>query len=119
MQTFMVTVMMMPPMELGAAMDLTAMANDDGSITLMWTPGTSATHHFVAGTDGAFDATGIKVWEFSSAMGTHTVSADLLTSGTVYDFYVISGQFEEQADGSWPGKWAAEGWSNAATATAN
>ena len=33
------TVMMMPPMELGQAMDLTAMANADGSITLMFTPG--------------------------------------------------------------------------------
>ena len=117
MATTMVTVVDAPP--LGPASGLTATANADGSVMLTWTAGTSATHHFVAGTDGAFDATGIKVWEFSSAMGTHTVSADLLTSGTVYDFYVTSGQFEEQADGSWPGKWAAEGWSNAATATAN
>jgi hypothetical protein len=100
---------------LGAASELTARANDDGSITLSWTAGTSATHHFVAGTPGAFTAEDIVVWEFSSAMDSHTVMADMLNSGTTYSFYVISGQFEEQADGSWPGEWST--WTRA-TATA-
>ena len=67
--------MMMPPMELGAAMDLTAMANDDDSITLMWTPGDNATHHFVSGNVSV-------VWEFADGMNMHTVSADQLVSGT-------------------------------------
>ena len=118
-QMIVVTVNPMPEPELGPAMDLTATANADGSVTLSWTPGTSATHHFVAGTDGAFSAADIDVWEFSSAMDTHTVSADLLTSGTEYDFYVISGQFEEQEDGSWPGVWASEGWAGPGMTVAN
>ena len=104
--------MMMPPMELGQAMDLTAMANADGSITLMFTPGTSATHHFVSGNVS-------DIWEYADGMNRHTVSADLLTSGMEYKFYVLSGQWEEMADGTWEGMWAAEGWSNAATSTAN
>ena len=104
--------MMMPPMELGQAMDLTAMANADGSITLMFTPGTSATHHFVSGNVSA-------IWEYADGMNRHTVSADQLTSGMEYKFYVLSGQWEEMADGTWEGMWAAEGWSNAATSTTN
>ena len=103
--------MMMPPMELGAAMDLTAMANDDGSITLMWTPGDNATHHFVSGNSSA-------VWEFGSGMSSHTVSPDKLVSGTEYTFYVISGRFMEADDGTWPGEWSSAGWTNADRATA-
>ena len=53
MATTMVTVVDAPP--LGPASGLTATANADGSVMLTWTTGTSATHHFVAGTDGAFD----------------------------------------------------------------
>ena len=111
MQTIMVTVMMMPPMELGAAMDLTAMANDDGSITLTWTRGDNATHHFVSGNVPV-------VWEFADGMNMHTVSADQLVSGTEYSFYVISGRFMEADDGTWPGEWSSAGWTNVATATA-
>ena len=112
MQTIMVNVMMAPVVPLGQAMDLTAMANADGSITLMFTPGTSATHHFVSGNVSA-------IWEYADGMNMHTVSADKLTSGMEYKFYVLSGQWEEMADGTWEGMWAAEGWSNAATSTAN
>ena len=103
--------MMMPPMELGAAMDLTAMANADGSITLMFTPGTSATHHFVSGNVSA-------VWEFADGMNMHTVSADQLVSGTEYSFYVISGRFMKADDGTWPGEWSSAGWTNVAKAMA-
>ena len=110
-QTFVVTVEA-ATMELGAAMDLTAMANADGSITLMFTPGTSATHHFVFGSDDS-------EWDYADGMDMHTVPADQLTSGMEYKFYVFSGQWEEMADGKWEGRWAAEGWSNAATSTAN
>ena len=110
MQTIMVTVMMMPPMELGAAMDLTATANDDGSITLMWTRGDNATHHFVSGNSAA-------VWEFAGGMSSHTVSIDKLVSGTEYTFYVISGRFMEADDGTWPGEWSSAGWTNAAKVT--
>ena len=110
--TFGETVMMMPPMELGAAMDLTATANADGSITLMFTPGTSATHHFVSGNVSV-------IWEYADGMNMHTVSADQLTSGMEYKFYVLSGQWEEMADGRWEGMWAAEGWSNPVMSTAN
>ena len=111
MQEIMVTVMMMPPMELGAAMDLTATANDDGSITLMWTRGGNATHHFVSGNSAA-------VWEFACGMSSHTVSSDKLVSGTEYTFYVISGRFMEADDGTWPGEWSSAGWTNAAKVTA-
>ena len=111
MQEIMVTVMMMPPMELGAAMDLTATANDDGSITLMWTRGGNATHHFVSGNSAA-------VWEFAGGMSSHTVSIDKLVSGTEYTFYVISGRFMEADDGTWPGEWSSAGWTNAAKVTA-
>ena len=103
--------MMMPPMELGAAMELTAMDTDDGSITLMWTPGDNATHHFVSGNVSA-------VWEFAGGMNMHTVSADQLVSGTEYTFHVISGRFMEADDGTWPGEWSSAGWTNAAKATA-
>ena len=103
--------MMMPSMELGAAMDLTAMANDGGSITLMWTPGDNATHHFVSGNS-------LAVWEFGSGMSSHTVSPDKLVSGTEYTFYVISGRFMEADDGTWPGEWSSAGWTNADRATA-
>ena len=111
MQTFMVTVMMMPPMELGAAMDLNATANDNGSITLMWTRGDNATHHFVSGNSAV-------VWEFAGGMSSHTVSIDKLVSGTEYTFYVISGRFMEADDGTWPGEWSSAGWTNAAKVTA-
>ena len=103
--------MMMPPMELGAAMDLNATANDDGSITLMWTRGDNATHHFVSGNSAA-------VWEFAGGMSSHTVSIDKLVSGTEYTFYVISGRFMEADDGTWPGEWSSAGWTNAAKVTA-
>ena len=109
-QEIMVSVMMMPPMELGAAMDLTATANDDGSITLMWTRGDNATHHFVSGNSAA-------VWEFAGGMSSHTVSIDKLVSGTEYTFYVISGRFMEADDGTWPGEWSSAGWTNAAKVT--
>ena len=112
MQTFMVTVMMAPVVPLGQAMDLTATANADGSITLMFTPGTSATHHFVSGNVSV-------IWEYAGGMNMHTVPADQLTSGMEYKFYVLSGQWEEMADGTWEGMWAAEGWSNVAMSTAN
>ena len=103
--------MMMPSMELGAAMDLTAMANADGSITLMFTPGTSATHHFVSGNVSA-------VWEFADGMNMHTVSADQMVSGTEYSFHVISGRFMKADDGTWPGEWSSAGWTNVAKAMA-
>ena len=89
------------------------MANADGSITLMFTPGTSATHHFVSGNVS-------EIWEYADGMNRHTVSADQLTSGMEYKFYVLSGQWGR--DGRWHVgmvMWAAEGWSNAATSTAN
>ena len=103
--------MMMPPMELGAAMDLTAMPNDDGSITLMWTRGDNATHHFVSGNV-------LAVWEFADGMNMHTVSADQMVSGTEYSFYVTSGRFMKADDGTWPGEWSSAGWTNVAKAMA-
>ena len=118
MATTMVTVVDAPP--LGPASGLTATPNADGSVMLTWTTGTSATHHFVAGTDGAFDATGSQSMEvLRRPWRTHTVSADLLTSR-----YGVRLLRSRPIAGTrrwhrWPGKWAAEGWSNAATATAN
>ena len=99
---------------LGPAMNLMATANDDGSITLSWTAGMDANYHFVAGTAGD----GYPVWGGSSAMDSHTVSADMLAAGMQYTFYVLSGYWMEQDDGTWDGMWAAAGWSNAAMATA-
>jgi hypothetical protein len=113
MQMIMVTVMdePMPPMP---ASNLMAEANGDGTVTLTWMPGENANQHFVAGTaDGSTYA----VWAYASEMGTFTTMADLLTIGAEYRFWILAGQWEQEADGDWVGTWAADGWSNVATAT--
>ena len=112
MQMINVTVMD-EPMPVMAASGLSAQANGDGTVTLNWTPGPNATHHFVAGTadSGATWA----VWQYSDGMDTHTTMAGDLTLGTEYTFYILAGQFEEDDRGNWDGDWA--DWSNSATAT--
>ena len=46
MQTIMVTVMMMPPMELGAPSITSVMSDADGMATVMLMPGDNATKHW-------------------------------------------------------------------------
>ena len=55
MQTIMVTVMMMPPMELGAPSITSVMSDADGMATVMLMPGDNATKHWAwaAPTDGS------------------------------------------------------------------
>ena len=67
MQTIMVTVMMMPPMELGAPSITSVMSDADGMATVMLMPGDNATKHYIwarpltsvrgCGTDSALPAT--------------------------------------------------------------
>ena len=112
MQTFMVTVEdeAMPVMR---ASGLTATANGNGTVTLNWTPGPNASHHFVAATaDGG--AT-YPVWRYSADMNTYTTMAGDVNIGTEYTFYILAGQWEEDNVGNWTGEWA--GWSNGATVT--
>ena len=94
---------------LGNAMDLTAMNNGDGTVTLMWTPGPNANIHWVgaARRDGAgFDtATGSTVWEKADMAGSHTVDVSSLTAGT-YAFTVIAGQYDEATSmENWDSAW--------------
>ena len=103
------------PMDPESASDLTAMANGDGTVTLEWDLGANANTHFVAGTSDS-GAT-YSVWEFATEDGTFTSMAGDLTIGTEYSFWIRAGQFEQDARGNWMGDWAADGWSNGATAT--
>ena len=103
------------PMDPESASDLTAMANGDGTVTLEWDLGANANTHFVAGTSDS-GAT-YSVWEFATEDGTFTSMEGDLTIGTEYTFWILAGQFEQDARGNWMGDWAADGWSNGATAT--
>ena len=96
-------------LELGDAMNLMATANDDGSVTLSWTAGANATHHFVAGTDGAWTAADVDVWEYSSGHGSpyrvrrRTGRPVRSTSSYVWSGY---SKWMEAAAGEWSGEWA-------------
>ena len=89
MQTIMVTV---EAAELGNAMGLTATAGSAGDVVLTWTPGTSATIHWIAGVrviNGAIDPSFTPIWHAAGDHGTHTVNAP--TAGE-YVFAVIAGR---------------------------
>ena len=89
MQTIMVTV---EAAELGNAMGLTATAGSAGDVVLTWTPGTSATIHWIAGVrviNGAIDPSFTPIWHAAGDHGTHTVNAP--TAGD-YVFAVIAGR---------------------------
>ena len=91
MQTIMVTVMMMPPMELGAPSITSVMSDADGMATVMLMPGDNATKHWAwaAPTDGSEG-----MWHGDSAFaGDATmVTFSGLTSGMNYWFIAIAGR---------------------------
>ena len=90
-QEIMVTVMMMPPMELGAPSITDVMSAADGMATVMLTPGDNATKHWVwaAPTDGSEG-----MWHGDSALaGDATmVTFSGLTSGMNYWFIAVAGR---------------------------
>ena len=91
MQTIMVTVMMMPPMELGDPSITSVMSEAKGMATVMLTPGDNATKHWVwaAPTDGSEG-----MWHGDSALaGDATmVTFSGLTSGMNYWFIAVAGR---------------------------
>ena len=91
MQTIMVTVMMMPPMELGAPSITSVMSDAEGMATVMLMPGDNATKHWAwaAPTDGSEG-----MWHGDSALaGDATmVTFSGLTSGMNYWFIAIAGR---------------------------
>ena len=91
MQTIMVSVMMMPPMELGAPSITSVMSDAEGMATVMLMPGDNATKHWAwaAPTDGSEG-----MWHGDSALAgdATTVTFSGLTSDMNYWFIAIAGR---------------------------
>ena len=107
MQEIMVTVMMMPPMELGDPVVTGAMSDATGMATIMLTPGANADQHWIWA-----QPTDLSEGMFSEKVAGDATSANMtgLTSGMSYWFTAVAGRDMEDGPTEWSeySGWSAE-----------
>ena len=107
MQEIMVTVMMMPPMELGDPVVTGAMSDATGMATIMLTPGANADQHWIWA-----QPTDLSEGMFSERVAGDATSANMtgLTSGMSYWFTAVAGRDMEDGPTEWSeySDWSAE-----------
>ena len=89
MQTIMVTVMMMPPMELGAPSITSVMSDAEGMATVMLMPGDNATKHYVWAQPTDLSQ---GMYSDEAAGDADMVTISGLTSGMNYWFIAVAGR---------------------------